>query len=158
MQRVFNSVVDTIFSRPHAAAHDSYPAILKRRVHIREVEVHMSVHRDNLRDAFSGGCQGIIGFPKRVHHGEILINISQSLVVDDQQSIHVFGNLFHSFESLYDLSRPFKHEGDGHDPYREDSHIFGHPCHHGCCSCSSSSTHTGGNENHAGTVVEQIFY
>ncbi|MPN09031.1 hypothetical protein SDC9_156319 [bioreactor metagenome] len=116
----------------------------------------MPVYSDDLCDALGCDCQRIISASKSIEHRKIVVNIPQTLVVDDEQRIHIGGDLFHAFQRLHNFTLSFKNERNGNNPYRKNAHVLSYTRHDGSSPGSGSSAHPGCNEYHTGAVAQQI--
>ena len=84
MQRILNGLGDTTFAGAIASTHDSHTTILQNGLHILEVEVNNTVHRDHLTDALGCITKRVVGTSKSVSNRLVLINLTQTLIIDHQ--------------------------------------------------------------------------
>ena len=91
-----------------------------------EVEVHteeslLTAHLDDFDDGVDGIGESLVGFAEGVEHGEIGIDVEQTLVVDDQQGVYFFGDARHTVESFVNLLGHLELEGNGDNAHCEDA-------------------------------------
>ena len=111
---------------------------------------------NNLGNALCGDAQRVVGFCKSLHYREVGINLSEAFIIDNQQRIDVLSHRFDTIERLINFASALKSERNGNDTHRKDTQLFCYPGNNWRSSGSRSSTHSGGNENHLGTIVQYI--
>ena len=65
-------------------------------------------------------------------------------------------HLLHTVECLVNLTVTLETEGNGDNAHGQDAHLLGHTGNNGCCTSTRAAAHTGGDEGHAGAVVEHL--
>ena len=66
MEGIFDGLLQTVLSLAEAGTHQSHSAILQYGLHVVEVEVYDSVHRDDLGDALCRHAQCVVGLAEGV--------------------------------------------------------------------------------------------
>ena len=83
-----------------------------------------------------------------------MVDVAETLVVDDEEGIDFLGEQVKAVESLVDLLLAFEKEGDGHDTDREDAFLLGFVGDDRRCTGSCAAAHTCGDEHHAGVGIK----
>ncbi len=152
---VLQSLGHTVLTIAVARRDDGGPAVAQSGVDVVEVEIHVAVAGDQLRDRAGGGGQGVVGFAESVDEVQIAVDLRQSLIIDKQQCVDIFGHLVGSLEGLVDLLLAFEVKRYGDDAYREQTPFAGHAGHNRAGTGAGASTHARGDEHHAGVVLKQ---
>lgn len=72
----------------------------------------------------------------------------------NRQNFLVFPNRFRLIQSSFS----FKTKRNGYDTHGKDAHFFCNFCNYWSCSCSGTTTHSSGNEDHFGILSQNGFY
>ena len=116
---------------------------------VLEVEVDKTRCVNQVGDALYAVLEDVVCLCKGVEKGNLgFRNQTQTLVLDNDQGIHIFLEgcdaalcLFHSLFAL-------KFKRLGHDTDRQDVHFLCHLCHNRSRSGAGAAAHAGCNENH----------
>ena len=112
------------------------------------------MNSDNLCNGLSSDAERIISLTKSGCQREVGINLTKPLVIDDEECVDMLRHLLNTVEGLVYLLGPFEAEGNRHDANGQYAHLFGDTRNDRCCTSAGSSTHTGCNKRHPGTVAE----
>ena len=82
------------------------------------------MYGDNLCNRLGGNAQGVIGLAEGIEHGELWINLAQTLIVDHQQGVDMLLHLLYAVEGLVDLTVAFETEGDGDDTNGQNTQLL----------------------------------
>ena len=156
IESVLECLCHTIFALAITRTHNGHAAVLEDRANIAEVKVDDAVHRDDFGNASCGDGERIVGFLKSRENVEVGIYFAQTLVVDDEEGIYVFGDFLHAIEGLVNFAISLKEEGNSDDADRQDAHVFGFACNNRCGTCACTAAHAGCNEDHLRSVVEHL--
>ena len=83
------------------------------------------MHGDDFRDGTYGSGERFVGVLEGIDDAQVVVDIAETLVVDDEEGIDFLGEQVKAVESLVDLLLAFEKEGDGHDTDREDAFLLG---------------------------------
>ena len=138
--------------------HDSTATALDGSLDVSEVKIDGSLHSDEFRDTLGGITQYLVCQFEGILYGNlgVGINIAETLVVDDKQGIHVLAHFFYTLQSLDNFLSLLEVERYGDDANGKDAHPFGNTGNDRCGTRTRSTTHSGSNKNHLGSVVQQF--
>ena len=153
VERIFDGPLHTSLSLAVACAHDGHATVFEHGLHVVEVEVYESVVGDDLSNALCCHAQGVVGLAEGIEHGELGVDGTQTLVVDDEQGVDMLRHLLHAVERLVDLAVALEAERYGHDAHGEDAKLLGDACYDGRCTCACAASHASCDERHLGAVV-----
>ena len=156
VERILYRLAYTAFALTISRRDDGCASSPQRSVDIVEVEIDVAVAGDYLRDGPCGGRQSIVSLVKCVDEVKVGIYLGDTLIVDNQQRIHVFGHLVRTVKSLENLLPALKQERYGHDAYRQQPFLLGDTRHHRTGTGTGTTAHTGGDKHHLGVVVKYL--
>ena len=94
---------------------------------------------DDLSDGLCGYGQRVVSLAESIEDGEFGIDLTEALIVDDQQGVDVLVHLLDTVESLVDLTVALETEGNGDNTHGENT-----------------TSHTSRDKGHAGTIVKHV--
>ena len=156
LEGILDGLRHAVLTRAIARTDDGCTTIAQGRVHIIEVKVDDTLDSDQVTDAACSRRQRVIGLAERVSEVEVTVDLGQALVVNDEQCIYILAHLVGTGKCLENLLGTLKQEGDGHDTDGEHALLMGDASHNGCRTCTCTTTHTGGDENHLSVVVKEL--
>ena len=107
----------TTFAFTVTGTHDSNTTVFQYRLHIIEVKVDDTAHSDDFSDTLGSDKQGVVCLRKSTDNGKVRIDLAQLFVVDNQQSIYILTDFFHTVQGLVNLLVAFPTEWNGYDSY-----------------------------------------
>ena len=110
------------------------------------------MYGDNLSNRLGSHGERIVGLAESIEHGQFWVDLTQTFVVDHKQGIDVLLHLFHTIESLIDLTIALETEGNSDDTNGKDAQLLRYSGNDGCSTCASTTSHTSGDEGHTGTI------
>ena len=160
VQRIQDRSLHTMLPAGRAHRHDGSTSVAHCGIHVTEVKVDIAVGVDGnqFRNTLGSILQDIVcPLVLCLHRNTFLLFVaaSQTLVVDDQQRVHILPHLLHSAQSHDNLPPSFEGERNRHDTYRQQPHFLGYFCHERSCTRARSTAHAGRDEYHLRTVAEQ---
>ena len=158
VEGILDGVLHTTFALAVASTHDSHTTILEHGLNVVEVKVDESVDGDNLSDTLCCHAKGVVGLAECLEHREVAVDLTQTLVVDNEERIHVLSHFLHTVESLVNLLVTLETEWDSHDTHGKDTHVLRLTCDDRSSTSTGTATHTCGDECHACSVVEHLPY
>ena len=157
MQGIVDCFRHTIFSFAESGTHDCYSTIFQDGFHIGKVKIDCTPHGNNLGNALGSNGKSIIGFAEGVHKSKVGVYFAQAFVVDNQQGINMLGDTLYAVQCLDNFLFSFEDKGDGDDADSQNIHFLRNAGDDRGGSGSGSSSHSGGDKYHFGTVVQQRF-
>ena len=124
VQCIFDGLLHSVLAFSVSCRHDGHAAVLQYCAHIVEVEVDDTVNGDDFRDRLGGHGERVVGLAESCHEREVGIDLTQTLVVDDEQCVNVFCHLLDAVECLVNLLGTLEAEGYGDDADGEDAHLL----------------------------------
>ena len=156
VQGIVDGVRDTLVTLRTADIHDGYTTISQRVTHVCEVGVDIARHGDDLCDRTRGVRYDVIRLAERIEQVQLRIDLLEFLVIDDQQRIHMLGQTRYTHHGFLDLLLTLERKRNGHDTYRQDTHLLGYLGNDSRRTCTCATTHSGSEEQHLRTVVERL--
>ena len=156
IQRVVDGVGDTFLAGRMTDIHNCHTTLAERIAHISEVGVDISRNGDNFRNRARCVRHHVIRLAEGIEQVEFRIDLFEFLIIDDEKSIHVFGETCHTCHGFLYLLLAFEGKRDSDDTYRQNPHLLRHFGDNRRSPCTGSATHSGGDEQHLRTVVQRI--
>ena len=139
------------FARSVADAHERLALFHHDGSHVVEVHVDQAGVVDQVGNAPDRIGEDVVRHPEGLEHGHVLAcHAEQPVVGNDDQGIHVLGELFFAGFGLFHLALSLKGEGLGDHAHGERAHVPGDPRHDGGCAGAGSAAHARGDEHHIG--------
>ena len=154
---VLDGFLGAVLAFGDTGTHDSLTAVLHDGLHVLEVDVDISRDSDDFGDASCGGGQHVIGFLEGFGEFHVAVLVTQLVGADEDERVDAFLELVDACQSLQLAATAFSLHRHGDDTHGEDAFVFGQLGHHGSGTCSSATTHTCGDEQHLGFIIEQGF-
>ena len=89
-----------------------------------------------------GVGEGVVGLLEGIFHREVAIDVEKTLVVDDEQGVHLLTDALNTVECFVDLQLLLEKEGDGDNADGENALGHGLSCNDRGGTGSGTSTHT----------------
>ena len=146
----------TVLAGGHPGGHDGHSTFAQAGVDIAEVEIYTaaSAHIDDFDDGTHGVGEGVVGLFEGIFHREVAIDVEKTLVVDDEQGVHLLTDALNAVECFVDLQLLLEKEGDGDNADGENTLGHGLSCNDRGGTGSGTPTHTCGDEHHVEVVFE----
>ncbi len=134
-------------------AHDRGAGIGHDHLHVGEVGVDESGHRDQVRNAPHTLQEHLVGHLEGVDHAGLVVRDSEEPVVrDDDEGVDL---LLEDLDPLFSLHGPapaLEREGPRHDSDGQCAQALGDLGHHRGCARPGATALAGGDENHVGAL------
>ena len=148
-----------------ADTHQGGTAVFHHRIHITEVDIHVSIQCDNLRNALHGGQQHIVSHGKGIRHHQVAV-CTQLLVIDNQNRVDILAQLLNTLLSLLQPAEALEQERSGHHSNDEnlsgvvailglEFDFLGHAGNDGSRTGAGTATHACSDEHHFRILFEQ---
>ena len=154
-KRLLDCLDGTVITFRDGGTHDRNTGILYGGLHVFEIDVDVSRHGDDLRDAFRRGGENVISVRECFGKVEVAEHFTEFLVADDEDGIDTLLELLDTVISLLFPLLAFELERNGDDRDRQDPHL---------ASClrddrrgarSGSSAHARSDEYHLRVIEQQ---
>ena len=112
------------------------------------------MHRNDFSDGTCSITQRVVSFGKSFDDCEVLVNLTQTFVVDDQQCVNILAHLLHTIQGLVNLLVTFPTERNGHNTNCKDTHVLGSLGNERSSTSTCTTSHTSRDEGHLRTIRE----
>ena len=153
----------TVLALAGACAHESGTGVFHDGVNILEVDIDASATSDDFGDTFGGGEEDIVG--KTEGFGDVEVaEGAEFVIIDNDDGVDMLAELLDTSFGLIATTLAFEGEGasdDGHNKYLLvfivlEVNTLGYLGDDGRGAGASAATHTSGNKEHLGVVVQGI--
>src|SRR5438067_5459041 len=136
-------------ARPVPDTHERRSGIRHDRLHVREVEVDKTRHRDEVADALNALSQHVIDDAERVDHARLLLDdLEQAIVWDGDERVDLVDELSDALLGEEPALRALEAERLGHDGDGQRSHVLRDLGDDRSGARARAATHASGDEHH----------
>ena len=156
LQRIVDSVRDTVLAFCLTDVHNRYLTVLQRVIYIRKVGIDIARNGNDLCNRFRSVAYHIIGLVKRIERIQVLVYLLQFLVVDNQYRIHMFCQSGHAGQRFADFLTSLKRKRYSHYSDGQDIHFLRHLSNRRTGSRACSAAHSCRQKQHLRAIVQRI--
>ena len=144
----------TSFTFGDASAHNGFAAVFHHGSDIFEIDVDIARHSDDFRDATRCRCQHVVSLLEGFGKLHVAILVAELVGADEDKGVDALFEFLDARQGLQFTATAFTFHRHGDDAHSEDTFLLGQLGHNRCRTRARAATHTSGDEQHLGVVIQ----
>src|SRR5690606_22119 len=131
------------FSLGLSTAQDSSSPAFHHGLNIVKIQIHLSVHGDQVRNTFCGSGKYIIRFGKGLRKRQIAVLLPELVVGNNQNRINMLAHGLNTFLRLFESLSSLVGKWSSYNPDRKNSELMTYLSDYRCRAGSGAAAHSG---------------